>query len=269
MHAGDIILALKNKFKNKMEYSFFTEVRTATGAQRRIGSIDAMVIGLWSRDSNIYALEIKVSKQDFLSDVKHFEQKQKFAMDNSNLFFYVTPAGLLSPDEVPEGAGLMEVQKGGRVVTKKMAKRRDIKDINISLLRSLSRRLLEDEKAIDYKHSIKFLGKDTTPEAVDEYIDKEVSRRIEERSDYEVTRQVNERVNYEMSKVPEYQKVLDLAGVFDFYIPGSISEDRLKNITGKLKKMAEIMSCLDLYQRRFQDAADLVDEINKITNDGE
>ena len=71
MNAADILLALAAKY-SPPEYAMFTEVNTVTGASYITNSYaDAMVLGLWSGDKNIYCFEIKVSRSDFIKDVEN------------------------------------------------------------------------------------------------------------------------------------------------------------------------------------------------------
>lgn len=55
------------------------------------------------------AYEIKVSRADFRRDTS---LKQREARLFSDQFFYVAPAGLLKPEEVPDWAGLIEYSEG-------------------------------------------------------------------------------------------------------------------------------------------------------------
>lgn len=55
------------------------------------------------------AYEIKVSRADFKRDTAI---KQREARLFSDQFFYVVPAGLLKPEEVPDWAGLIEYHDG-------------------------------------------------------------------------------------------------------------------------------------------------------------
>lgn len=56
----------------------------------------------------ITTYEIKVSRQDFLKDIKQTD-KQKLARLFSHYFYYVTPEGLLDIEEIPLWAGLIEI----------------------------------------------------------------------------------------------------------------------------------------------------------------
>jgi hypothetical protein len=86
---------------------FATELAFCQGARR---------CDLWTISANssagfkARAYEIKVSRADFRRDTS---VKQREARLFSDQFFYVTPAGLLKPDEVPDWAGLIEHRDGG------------------------------------------------------------------------------------------------------------------------------------------------------------
>lgn len=64
--------------------------------------------------------EIKVSRSDFLRD-----DKWPRYLDVVNCFYFVTPPGLLKPEEVPGNCGLLE-PRGGRLKTRKAATRHEI-----------------------------------------------------------------------------------------------------------------------------------------------
>lgn len=55
------------------------------------------------------AYEVKVSRADFKRDS---HAKQREARLYSDMFYYVTPAGLILPDELPDWAGLIDYQDG-------------------------------------------------------------------------------------------------------------------------------------------------------------
>ena len=59
----------------------------------------------WKLDASIL-LECKVSRADFLKDLKKPFRSDGTGMGNYRL--YLTPAGLLSPDEIPSDWGLLE-----------------------------------------------------------------------------------------------------------------------------------------------------------------
>ncbi len=59
------------------------------------------------------AYEIKVSRADFRRDTAG---KQREARLFSDRFYYVTPPGMIRPDEVPDWAGLIEIVDGRKKI---------------------------------------------------------------------------------------------------------------------------------------------------------
>jgi hypothetical protein len=65
----------------------------------------------WSADCHSIVIECKVSLPDFLADQqKHARQRPGSAMGCERL--YLTPAGMLRTEAIPEGWGLLEALKG-------------------------------------------------------------------------------------------------------------------------------------------------------------
>src|SRR5438270_4402035 len=63
----------------------------------------------WKRACHSVVVECKVSRADFLADrEKAFRQKPEVAMGCER--FYLVPAGLLNPDELPAGWGLLALR---------------------------------------------------------------------------------------------------------------------------------------------------------------
>lgn len=82
-----------------------TELSLSTGARR----CDFWTIAPWqSKGYLATAYEIKVSRADFRRD--NYE-KQREARLFSDRFYYVTPVGLLKSMEIPDWAGLVEVDE--------------------------------------------------------------------------------------------------------------------------------------------------------------
>ena len=85
---------------------FATELAFCQGARR---------CDLWTISANssagfkARAYEVKISRADFRRDTAI---KQREARLFSDQFFYVTPAGLIKPEEVPDWAGLIEYLDG-------------------------------------------------------------------------------------------------------------------------------------------------------------
>jgi hypothetical protein len=88
---------------------FLRELRVGTGwrnssAQR----VDAFALNsLPHTGMKRVCYEVKVSRADFLCELKH-PMKRRIGMRYSNEFYFVTPAGLVDVREVPVECGLIE-----------------------------------------------------------------------------------------------------------------------------------------------------------------
>ena len=86
-----------------------------------------------------YEVEIKVSKADFKNDFKNKQDKHLLFEDGNmigrfpkgssmpNYFYYAVPDGLITPEEVPDYAGLLYVQPWGVTFVKQPKKLTDEK----------------------------------------------------------------------------------------------------------------------------------------------
>lgn len=100
--------ALHLKYGNKREFCYLEEIRMGTGfSGTAMRSADYVVISS-NNGNDVIVFEIKASKQDFKKDVENLN-KQRSAKCISNYFYYITPKGLLDPKEIPDWAGLLEV----------------------------------------------------------------------------------------------------------------------------------------------------------------
>lgn len=93
------------------------ELRLSTGFTGKRGE---QRIDLWtmemvpSKKHWRVAYELKVSRADWLKEKKD-PLKRRGARLLSNQFYYVTPPGLITPDEIPIDCGLLEHQEPGRL----------------------------------------------------------------------------------------------------------------------------------------------------------
>jgi hypothetical protein len=93
----------------RSEWLFFRELRVGTG--RRNGSLQRLdgfaLNSLPHTGMKRVCYETKVSRADFLAELKH-PLKRRIGMRYSNEFYFVIPAGLVLPEEVPPECGLVE-----------------------------------------------------------------------------------------------------------------------------------------------------------------
>lgn len=88
-----------------------------TLANRRL---DVVAFNLWgARGYRIVGFEIKVSRGDWLRELAAFEKSAEWHAV-VDAFYVVTPGGLVKPEELPAGWGLLEL-RGSRMFTKVQA----------------------------------------------------------------------------------------------------------------------------------------------------
>lgn len=89
------------------EYAFLTQVRN-DGGFSATRTFDAVAVALWpSRGYAIDVFEIKVSRSDWLRELKD-PAKSEAAWQIGNRFWIVATAGIVQPGELPPGWGLIE-----------------------------------------------------------------------------------------------------------------------------------------------------------------
>ncbi len=121
--SNDILDALKEKYRklseggyqNAPRWVYFSELQNYRFASRRV---DFWAMACWpSENYKRIAYEIKVTRADFLNELKD-PTKRDFAMEISNQFFFITPPDLIKENELPEGCGLIELSKKGNLTTR-------------------------------------------------------------------------------------------------------------------------------------------------------
>lgn len=106
-----VMQAIRHRF-NEPDWFVVEELSVGSWGLRRIDAFALRIRAGSVRDMTSYlttiAMEIKVSRQDFLHELKD-RTKREPAMDIASRFIFVAPAGLIKTEEVPEGCGLLEV----------------------------------------------------------------------------------------------------------------------------------------------------------------
>ena len=83
---------------------------------------------------NPWILEAKVSRRDFIQDIKNPSKRYAYALLAKQLF-YLTPAGLVSEDELPTGCGLViEIRPGIFSIVKHAAECKPVRSAHINRL---------------------------------------------------------------------------------------------------------------------------------------
>jgi hypothetical protein len=119
------------------EWGTFVELNASTGG--RGGRIDFFAMNLWPSNRFLkVAYEIKVSRADFAKELAN-PRKREDAEALADECWFATPVGMVRPDEVPEGWGLIEMVANGLRV-KKRARQRKIESLPLSFVASIARR---------------------------------------------------------------------------------------------------------------------------------
>lgn len=153
MKAEEVIKAIEKRHGEAgKEWELFTELRAGTGygpvsygkSKESVNNpeqrYDAWAINLYpSRGYERIAYEVKVSRADFLQEIKNPDKRQQ-ALSVSNYYYFVTPVGLITLGELPEECGLIEVKEDGTSRIKKKALYRDIGEVPMGLIASIARR---------------------------------------------------------------------------------------------------------------------------------
>lgn len=108
--AAEIKAALRRHFAAPA-YQVFFEVGNDTGARVRRHA-DAVVVGIWPSTGHlVHGLEIKVSRSDFLNEMKKPEKSQPI-YKHCHRWSLVVPSGLVKASELPPTWGLLNYSQG-------------------------------------------------------------------------------------------------------------------------------------------------------------
>lgn len=137
----------RNKPNKRGEWACIFELRIGTGYGRIAEqTIDIFAINCFpSKSWHKIAYEIKRTRTDFFEEIKRPLKRQP-ALFFSNQFFFVTPLDLVKTDEIPQEAGLIEVDKNSYCCVKLMAPYREAYPPIWPLFASIARRLDRRER---------------------------------------------------------------------------------------------------------------------------
>jgi len=124
------------------EYAFFIEVANGTGSHQS-GYADGVAYSLYpSTGHPIYGFEIKVSRNDWLRELKQ-PSKAGNVMQYCDKWWLVAPKGVAKLEELPKTWGFLEIVNN-RFYTRKHAPDLDPSPIHPSFIAALLRRATEN-----------------------------------------------------------------------------------------------------------------------------
>lgn len=136
MNTHQIRVLLKNRFCAP-EWIFMEEVAPRTGGGTTYA--DGVAFNLWNnRGHAIYGFEIKVTRSDWLKELKQ-PHKAESVFDYCDKWFLVAPSSILKEGELPLNWGFIEAKETG-LCTKVQAPKLEPKPINKAFFASLMRR---------------------------------------------------------------------------------------------------------------------------------
>lgn len=113
MRTSDVNAALRTRFCAP-EWAIFFEVADATGSNQRRWA-DAVALNLYpSRGLEIHGFEVKVSRADWLKELKSPE-KSAPVQQYCDRWWIVAPAGIIREGELPPTWGHYEVSDAGKI----------------------------------------------------------------------------------------------------------------------------------------------------------
>lgn len=123
-------------------WAFFTNVPDGTGSNVS-GWADAIAMGIWpSRGLHLHGFELKVSRGDWLKELKNPAKADKFAVYCDYWWVVAGDLSIVRDEELPPTWGLQVAQKNG-IVIKQPADKRQPLAIDRHLLAAICRRATE------------------------------------------------------------------------------------------------------------------------------
>ena len=201
--SADTIKAILAERHSGQGWAYFHEHRPMTGCGATVNSIDGVAVGLWMKTFGIFSYEIKISRGDFLQDVRQFKKKHSCALDISHYFYYVCPWGLIDKSEVPEIAGLMYINKSNGIQIKKQAVLRELESMPIEYFQGFVREF--GNKVDNTKIPIQLMGKNVTKDELLDMIDSEA----EKKKGWQFEKSVNEAVDKRTEKTENERRLME------------------------------------------------------------
>ena len=143
--SADVRAALVLRYPSESHALMF-EVAPRTGGGTRYA--DAVAVGLWASHGHaIEGFEIKVSRSDWLNELKQPEKSEPVARYCNRWWLTCTP-GVAVADELPPGWGMLELQSGGTLRVKVQAAKKEPVPVTLGFFASLIRRGAEPDNAV-------------------------------------------------------------------------------------------------------------------------
>ncbi len=119
LYAEDLVRLLAQRHAGDV---FVPQCKDGPTVNAHVLALDAWAMNRSWAHPRTFGYEIKVARADFTHDAKWHGY-----LDLCSEFYFVAPCGLIDKSELPAEAGLLvPASTGGRLLTKKLAPRRDV-----------------------------------------------------------------------------------------------------------------------------------------------
>jgi hypothetical protein len=175
MTESDIVRALKLRHADDVFVSQCKTGPSATG----VGIIDAWVMPRSWAHMNTIGYEVKVTRSDFVND-----NKWKKYLPFCHSFYFAAPRGLIKPEELSDGVGLIEICAGA---TRSMIKRKaafrngDIRPEVYQYVLMCRTQITRESKTDKAQYWKDWLEERNSDDLLGKSVSKEINRRIEEK----------------------------------------------------------------------------------------
>ena len=131
-------------------YAFLSQVADGTG-MNRCRTADALITSLWpSRGLSIMGCELKVSRSDWLHELKQPEKADSIGAYCNQWYVVVSDAAIVQTGELPQAWGLIAPSgKGGALKVTKEAPYREIAKLDLEFVVAVMRNVCERMVAKD------------------------------------------------------------------------------------------------------------------------
>ncbi|MEW1951074.1 hypothetical protein AB0280_17705 [Pseudarthrobacter sp902506025] len=195
IRTGELTRMLVNKYPSNEQSVLLTQVRNGTGWAKQPSTADALLMGCWpSTGNDLTGFEIKVSRSDWLHEVKD-PKKSSFIKQYCDFWYLlVADASMVKEGELPDDWGMMAVRNGSIEVIKPAPRLADPAPIDRIFLAAIFRKtLLEgvppdvcNDLVLDAKREAVAVEKSKTKALKDylKFLHKEIGIKIEYDKDY-------------------------------------------------------------------------------------
>lgn len=209
MRTDDLMDLLRSRF-SPPAYAFLTNVGIATGMACDRWA-DAMAMGLWpSRGLRLHGFELKVSRTDWLRELKKPSKAEKHVRYCDHWWLVVSDAEIVKDGELPPTWGLIAA-KGGKLHTKVEAPALEPEPISRKFLAAICRRVSEQSAREDEIEKARLAGYKQGEEAnerrrsYDQKRHEDLQRKVVE---FEQASGVNLQYGWQLGKVGEAVKMI-------------------------------------------------------------